>query len=507
MKSFISAAVCYLSFLSALQTNVAAAEQVRSSFDGKVKPQRYALTNLMDTVEQVEGLDEQQPHETERHLEVRRYTPVKLSIIMATTSDGEIDTDELSTKLNAHLLSYLQQTLPPEKEVVDVQLEEINTVYMEPLRRSMRSLQSASMERLMQMQIRAYGFAFFTGEVAMPSESDLNGLLVHAFEGTEMDQFITSLNDAHDPTLQSTVLSLTEIPWLSVQVPKVPPKEVFSDDLQSTMQTAIEVYEGEAKSVNIVSRNKRHARIAANTTKVGETMSVVKEQDASWLQSTMGSTEEDETIATVEKDDEVVMAQSSIQSEHAEEEEAEPNDQCNIAEPDTRITSRVRLMQLVLEEMKEMDGDDSEAGDDEEEAGATNNDNGEEEEEAFGSKEEAAQQETTSSVKSARSSPTNMLSNLKSKFVWNRRTSSSEVSGDSSNVSDEESQGAGCNIGNEWAVSSASSHDMLEDTSFQCVNPLSQLSTLSRDSSSDEDDSEESRSASRYSSCTDGSDD
>jgi hypothetical protein len=45
---------------------VAAAELVRSSFDGKVKPQRYALTNLMDTVEQVEGLDEQQPHETER---------------------------------------------------------------------------------------------------------------------------------------------------------------------------------------------------------------------------------------------------------------------------------------------------------------------------------------------------------------------------------------------------------------------------------------------------------
>lgn len=292
-----------------------------------------------------------------------------------------------------------------------------------------------------------------------------------------------------------------------MQVPKVPPKEVFSDDLQSTMQTAIEVYEGEAKSVNIVSRNKRHARIAANTTKVGETMSVVKEQEASWLQSTMGSTEEDETIATAEKDDEVVMAQSSVQSEHAEEEEAEPNDQCNIAEPDTRITSRVRLMQLVLEEMKEMDGDDSEAGDDEEEAGATNNDNGEEEEEAFGTKEEAAQQETSSSVKSARSSPTNMLSNLKSKFVWNRRTSSSEVSGDSSNVSDEESQGVGCNIGNEWAVSSASSHDMLEDTSFQCVNPLSQLSTLSRDSSSDEDDSEESRSASRYSSCTDGSDD
>jgi hypothetical protein len=45
---------------------VARAELVRSSFDGKVKPQRYALTNLMDTVEQVEGLDEQQPHETER---------------------------------------------------------------------------------------------------------------------------------------------------------------------------------------------------------------------------------------------------------------------------------------------------------------------------------------------------------------------------------------------------------------------------------------------------------
>ncbi|KAL3798407.1 hypothetical protein HJC23_005060 [Cyclotella cryptica] len=252
---------------------------------------------------------------TRKLQDVLRYVPIKLGISMETSKSGDIDSDELGGIVGGHILTYLQQSLT-DYEAVAVETE--IAAVSEPFRRREMTEEQPKIR-----QVRATGYVYFAGDY-LPTSEYLNGLIENAFEGDEIEVFLGRLEKAYDPVIRSTTqvwdgltanheeylpanttssdsgnllsnnifviglglaggvalvalfgvlryrkdkddddgdsASLTDIPWLSVQVPKVAPKRSF--DLQSTMEAPIEAVAGETKSVIIAVGEDRPEKVA-----------------------------------------------------------------------------------------------------------------------------------------------------------------------------------------------------------------------------------------------------